>query len=549
MMSNSICIQVAIALLPILGGSLSLFASLFIIFQISRSDSRLKAPYSRLIFGLSFHDVLLSLCNIASTFAIPQDSSISSSPWGAHGNDITCSVQGTVLAISSITSPFYNFALCIYYLCVVKYSMSDERFSKNVEPALHIASILFMIGTVCFLIVGGVIGNAGDMCWIATSSSNTSHDEEEAASRRYFILLKWLLAGLPLLLIFCSSLFVMGLITWKVYQQEKDMDQYRFQPSSTFTDRRMSSIPGTSTRARRSRRKVKAVRTQTNLYIMVFLLTYGPTFVYRILQAKLSDSLLNNNGDYYQDEAQDSTGSSTVNSHTETMAMVVTLFAVLSRILYPLHGIMNIMVHVQPRASSLCQAHRDYHYLKACYIAIKTYDQGLDRRMCYRTYSNVLNRRRSSGNGRRGFTSATRRGSGMTSITTGGRLGSNGSGQDAMEYDPQRHHSQDNRRRRSSICGSAGTTIFVPDEGEVVEERIYEGSVHSQSPYDCKEMLPQQQDSEQYLQKQTLEEEKEEESPSRIVSSLYQTEKQMYENIKRDYSTTDFLSLPEDGQE
>jgi hypothetical protein len=80
------------------------------------------------------------------------------------------------------------------------------------------------------MIVGGFIGNAGDMCWIGTSSY--ADDDDAITSTRILTWIKWLIAGLPLLLILSSILIVMGLTAWTVYTQEKTMDQYRFQSSS-----------------------------------------------------------------------------------------------------------------------------------------------------------------------------------------------------------------------------------------------------------------------------------------------------------------------------
>jgi hypothetical protein len=312
---------------------------------------------------------------------------------------------------------------------------------------------------------------------------------------------------------------------------------------------------------------VKAVQTRTILYILVFVLTYGPTFAYRILQAKLQEQVLattTGEGYYYnQEEAQDGASSSTMSNH-ETMATIMTVFALLSRILYPFHGIFNIMVHIQPRASSLCRANQDYYYLQALCIAIKTYNQGLDRRMTLRSFS-IINRRRSSGThgisrgSSIGITNPSRRGSGTTSITTGQRRGSYNSNLNPTqslfsEGDPRgRRNRLHHQRRLSSLCGTS-TTACSPthqslspldlDEEAVEEERT---SPISRSPFNCKDMSPQQRrDSDQYPILQNCQEEEKIEEGSSLPHAISPLYVQMYEDVI-EHSNSHFLSPPGDG--
>ena len=84
--------------------------------------------------------------------------------------------------------------------------MNDARFSKVVESVLHLVAIVFVIGSGCFLIVGGFIGNAGDMCWMGISPYA---GDDAITSTRILKWIKWLIAGLPLLLILSSILIVM----------------------------------------------------------------------------------------------------------------------------------------------------------------------------------------------------------------------------------------------------------------------------------------------------------------------------------------------------
>ena len=115
-------LELAIFTAPIISGTLSLFASVTIIWKIFQSNTKLKAPYCRIIFGLSFYDVIFSCANIASTMPVP---AVSSTYFGAIGNDITCSIQGIIFASAGGFMPFYNLSLCIYFYCIMnKFSLS-----------------------------------------------------------------------------------------------------------------------------------------------------------------------------------------------------------------------------------------------------------------------------------------------------------------------------------------------------------------------------------------------------------------------------------------
>lgn len=107
-----------------------------IILMISRGRAGLARLQNRLLVCMSFFDILGSLAYAASTAPIPRGSSCA---YGAIGNKASCTAQGILLQLGLIV-PCYNAILCVYYLAVIKYNVSDEVLAKY-EPLMHFTSI------------------------------------------------------------------------------------------------------------------------------------------------------------------------------------------------------------------------------------------------------------------------------------------------------------------------------------------------------------------------------------------------------------------------
>jgi hypothetical protein len=89
--------------------------------------------YQRLLIGTSILDIFHSFWAALSTLPVPA----SSGAVFGHGTTATCSVQGFFVQFSAAT-PIYFAAFTIYFLCKVRYHMSDEMISKKYERYFHI---------------------------------------------------------------------------------------------------------------------------------------------------------------------------------------------------------------------------------------------------------------------------------------------------------------------------------------------------------------------------------------------------------------------------
>jgi hypothetical protein len=126
--------KAALALIPKFSSVLSLFGSSWIIIEVLTDNNPSKPkryhPYHRLLLAMSVYDVLESIWNFLSTWAIPKGTP--GVLW-AEGTTATCTAQGFFLTLS-VAVPIYNAMLSLYYVLVINYllclrpPMSNEVF-------------------------------------------------------------------------------------------------------------------------------------------------------------------------------------------------------------------------------------------------------------------------------------------------------------------------------------------------------------------------------------------------------------------------------------
>ncbi len=124
----------AIAIRQISAASLSLLASSAMAIMIFRTEKRLTKPYRRIIFGVSLADIAFSFSLVTAPFFVPNSTPNS---WGM-GNEGTCQMIGFTLLFSVNIVPMYTCFLCWYYLCKLKYHMTNEAFTRKYEWKGHI---------------------------------------------------------------------------------------------------------------------------------------------------------------------------------------------------------------------------------------------------------------------------------------------------------------------------------------------------------------------------------------------------------------------------
>ena len=167
--------QIALAVALPVASTVSLLSTIIAARKILKSNRRLMTPSSRILFGMCISIVISSIASVFSTLPIPKETE---GVWLALGTTKTCELQGFFYKLGSTMIPMYSGALCIYYVCVVKYSMSDQLFGKRIEPLMHITIILWsLVGTLTALVTGS-INEAESICWIAPLPKDCLNKED-----------------------------------------------------------------------------------------------------------------------------------------------------------------------------------------------------------------------------------------------------------------------------------------------------------------------------------------------------------------------------------
>ena len=130
--------------------SVSFVTSATVVGMICFSKNKLSSPYRRLLFSLSSSDIIVSSALVTGPFSVPRNAT--SALW-AHGNVVTCDLNGILLSAGSGLVNLYMLLLCYYYLCKLKYGMTDRHF-KRIEVYFHAGAILY---TLVFSLAAGFL--------------------------------------------------------------------------------------------------------------------------------------------------------------------------------------------------------------------------------------------------------------------------------------------------------------------------------------------------------------------------------------------------------
>mmetsp|Transcript_14667 Transcript_14667/g.21908 ORF Transcript_14667/g.21908 Transcript_14667/m.21908 type:complete len:449 (-) Transcript_14667:588-1934(-) len=250
----------ALLITPMIGGTISIVSSGTFLFMILWSEIKLSVPPRRIFFGLCLYDCIFSLASALSSLPIPKEEGI----WGAAGNIATCDFQGFIHHIGAIGSMFYNCSLSIYYLCIIRLSMTDVTFTKKVEPFCHLIPNLYGFGGALYLLINRDFNNIGNACWIGPSPIDCITDVDvecvrgnDAYDKRYIFMVY------AVYLVWFVIIVTMTSILHKVVRQRRSAD--RWATGSTVENRNLcqslfhKSLKLFTGRARDSSQKIAEV--------------------------------------------------------------------------------------------------------------------------------------------------------------------------------------------------------------------------------------------------------------------------------------------------
>ena len=133
----------------------SLASSSLLIWILKSSPKGFSTIYHRLLLGMSFADILLSL--YLATFGVTAPRELDYVVWNARGTVATCDATGFIAALGGISGLLYTCSLNLYYLTVVRYRKSDAYIKRRLEPWLHAVPVSFaLVISIYFLVIDGM---------------------------------------------------------------------------------------------------------------------------------------------------------------------------------------------------------------------------------------------------------------------------------------------------------------------------------------------------------------------------------------------------------
>ena len=197
---------------------------------------------NRLILPMSILDMVQSIALGFSTMPIPKGSLCT---YGSIGNKTTCTIQGFAIQLGFCV-PCYNAMLSIYYLCTIKYKMSEDELAKY-EPFMHTIAILPSVAAAIFATSFSLFNNISIVCFVEKSDRYlekqvNSHHSDTLILIFYGILIL-MFAIVAICIIYCMiSIFLF--LEGKVKQMQSILNPdevRRSRRNSTDGSRRMRS--------------------------------------------------------------------------------------------------------------------------------------------------------------------------------------------------------------------------------------------------------------------------------------------------------------------
>ena len=329
----------AIQGIQITTGILSTVASSTMATMIVRSGNSLKTPFRRLLFCLSISDVLNSGAIFLAPFLTPGNNFNT-------GTIASCDIQVAIFIVGGFLGVIsYTFAVCLYYLCAVRYNMSDADFARKVERFLHVViAVAAIIMVTCILASKSANPYPdGTLCYIVDSPFGCHVDPDVDCLRgEYAHWYGYYLVVLPVVSILVGMIATLGALCWTVISHERrtnrrfraafsaSMSPQSFKSPFAFIRAIKNFFSGTEPQSLRSsaasvltkgqklaRQRSRQTMHQASLYCIVYVFTYiGPLIC--VL------------GFYFKGK-----------NPPQTLSLFVHL-------IYPLQGVFNILGKYQP---------------------------------------------------------------------------------------------------------------------------------------------------------------------------------------------------------
>ena len=217
--------------------SISAVSSILVIVFIVRSR-QLSSAYHKIMLFMSFWDVVSSIAVSLATLPMPSDvHEIYPFVGMAIGDTTTCTAQGLVITVGFLYTMWSNCTLSFYYVCTIRYGMTDEYINARILPAM------LAISTVCvwtYNVMGLEYGAFNPrpfepFCLVGPYPHNCLEDDgvecirgEMPKSVEMFFLMTAIVTGLTFMLCMVSSMILVIVTVYKAELAWREYDRSRY---------------------------------------------------------------------------------------------------------------------------------------------------------------------------------------------------------------------------------------------------------------------------------------------------------------------------------
>ena len=274
--------------------AISLSGSSAIIYVVSQSRNKFKTTLNRLLLCLCIGDIILSIAFIFTKSIVKSDDKFNADgvliySLPVANNQAACNVQGFFFVLGGILSPFYNCALCVYYLCVIKFNYSNTKIKKKIEPYLHAVPWTWASFCAVYALASKSINANRTVCWIEPSPINCKNPAAGVDCERgeNAVELRMIFQTGPLMAIFFAICGMMTILYLTVWKQQRKMKRYDHRAAASMAGRRneASMIVGRQSTIsaggllRQNVTNSRKVLNQALAYVGAYLFSYTLTII------------------------------------------------------------------------------------------------------------------------------------------------------------------------------------------------------------------------------------------------------------------------------
>ncbi len=267
----------------IASASLSSLSSVFVIGFILLSQSKLQYAYHRIMFCMSFWDLVSSLAIAATTLPMPAHvHSVYDFAGKAFGTISSCQIQAFLIVIGSGFTIYSNCVLNFYYVFTIRFKMNEVKFNRIILPIFLFLAILTVVPLAATLLKKDLLNPVPfyPYCAVGIYPMNlcVEGDGDDC-----------IVEGLPefeamTTIALCTGIIIilisMILVVSTVFETEKKERRNELVTSSTAEEQdeeEFTTIGGGrgDNPAEYSYTHTRAIIRQAVMYIVAFLLTWG----------------------------------------------------------------------------------------------------------------------------------------------------------------------------------------------------------------------------------------------------------------------------------